>query len=44
MSTFLHRNCTQIWGKNIAVDANWQDEQIGTGMLKDDIQHTIIVA
>jgi len=28
----------------LAVDANWQGQQIGIGMLKDAIQRTIIVA
>ena len=28
----------------LAVDANWQDKNIGIGMLKDAIQRTIIVA
>ncbi len=28
----------------LAVDANWQGKQIGTGMLKDAIQRTLIVA
>jgi hypothetical protein len=28
----LHANCTKIWGKNIAADANWQDEQMGIGI------------
>ena len=28
----------------LAVDADWQNQSIGTGMLKDAIQRTLIVA